>query len=596
MEGESQFPPSEPIQTARAKSEWGLELLMALLASAFLIGLLVLTTLNAGPLWRDETNSINVAQMPSLKELWNHMPFESFPGLWLLLLRGWSYIGLGGSDGGIRLLGLFISLFGLSSIWLCARWMGGRAPTLCLALIGSLPVFLFTMTSNRAYGLAICLLFLTFGALWRMVQYPSKYTVALALISSTLFLHCVYYDALFLCAMLFATALVALRRRNWKMILLLLGIGFVSASSMAVYVPIIRRGSVYVPMGQVPFGFSLLWARFGEAVRSWSFGESSAGNSPETWIWIALLVLAVIVSAYKQFPAHEGASEVASGGDPHGNTADSPAQVDLLLFCATAMVCGITAYAAFLLKLKLPTEPWYYLEMLALCAICLDRVLCSTSPALRRFALLRVGFLVVAFVWGGRSLWDEAHTRRSNLDLVAAVLEQRAQKGDVIIVATAWEGITFARYYHGASQWLTIPPLASHEVHRVDLMLAELNKPEPMLPVLDAISDTLQKGNRVWMVGHFALQRRASLQSIPSPPGLPTRWWLGPYFAHWTDQVDAYLTETAVNIHVLDLNVSTPVSIYENLPLTEFDGFKPATGNPCGNQASLHKPESDRTR
>ena len=67
----------------------GVETAAALIGTAFSAMLLVLTAMNAGPLWRDETNTLNVAQMPSLKDLWNNMPFESFPPLWPLLLRGW---------------------------------------------------------------------------------------------------------------------------------------------------------------------------------------------------------------------------------------------------------------------------------------------------------------------------------------------------------------------------------------------------------------------------------------------------------------------------------------------------------------------------
>ncbi len=46
----------------------------------------------ASALYRDEANSANVATMSSLGEMWQNLPFESFPMLWLVLLRGgaWS--------------------------------------------------------------------------------------------------------------------------------------------------------------------------------------------------------------------------------------------------------------------------------------------------------------------------------------------------------------------------------------------------------------------------------------------------------------------------------------------------------------------------
>ena len=57
----------------------GMETLVAVAGTAFSAIFLVLTAMYAGPLWRDEVNTISVAQMPSLKELWDNMPFESFP-------------------------------------------------------------------------------------------------------------------------------------------------------------------------------------------------------------------------------------------------------------------------------------------------------------------------------------------------------------------------------------------------------------------------------------------------------------------------------------------------------------------------------------
>src|SRR5579862_891560 len=114
----------------------GLEAVAALMGTAFVAILLGLTAVNAGPLWRDETNTINMAQMPSGKEFWNNLPFESFPPLWPLLLRACGLLGLTGSDAGIRALGLCMGLALLASLWLCSRWIGGRTPILSIALLG----------------------------------------------------------------------------------------------------------------------------------------------------------------------------------------------------------------------------------------------------------------------------------------------------------------------------------------------------------------------------------------------------------------------------------------------------------------------------
>ena len=72
--------------------------------------------------------------------------------------------------------------------------------------------------------------------------------------------------------------------------------------------------------------------------------------------------------------------------------------------------------------------------MLSLCAIALDGMLGANWPALRPWGLLRIGFMVVMMIWCARAAWEEAHTRRSNVDLIAAVLEQKASEGDLIVV------------------------------------------------------------------------------------------------------------------------------------------------------------------
>ena len=129
---------------------------------------------------------------------------------------------------GIRVLGLYVGLFFLASLWLCSRWIGCRAPILSVALLGSLPAFVFIVGANRAYGLASCLLVISFGMIWRMVEFPSRSRVFLAGLACILFAHCVYYDVVFLCAMLSGAAVVAIRRRQWKTLGALVGIGAVS--------------------------------------------------------------------------------------------------------------------------------------------------------------------------------------------------------------------------------------------------------------------------------------------------------------------------------------------------------------------------------
>ena len=546
----------------------GAETAVALAGTAFSAMLLVLTAMYAGPLWRDETNTINVAQMPSLKELWNNMHCESFPPLWPLLLRGCGFLGLAGSDASIRVLGLYVGLFFLASLWLCSRWMRCRAPILSVGLLGSLPAFVFIVGSNRAYGLASCLLVLSFGMIWRMVELPSRSRILWAGLVCFLFAHCVYYDVVFLCAMLSGAAVVAIRRQQWKTLGALAGIGAVSSASMVMYlpiVPIIHRGSTYL-MNQVPFfNFSILWYKLSSALTARSSAHPPRFDGSEIWLWVVLLLVGSVVA----FTIQRTRGGQAQNPEAAATSTARPC-ADLALFCVVSMLFGTAGYMAFLMKLQYLTQAWYYVEMLCLCVISLDGILGANWPALCPWGLLRIGLMAGMITWSAGSAWEEAHTRRSNVDLIAAVLNKKASEGDLIVVQDAWNGITFDRYYHGQAHWVTVPPIDSHKVHRNDLILEKLKQPDPMAPVLREVTSTLRGSNSVWIVGFMAGAPPKPL----SPPAPQTHEWL-PYLNYWSAQVMVLLQDHALREGVLDIPVNEPIGFLENLSVLRFSGYKP---------------------
>jgi hypothetical protein len=561
--------PAPPLRALKLEVEPA----MALLGTAFLVVLLGCAAIYAGPLWRDEVNTINVAQMPSLPEFWHSLSFESFPPLWPLLLRGAGWLGLANNDASIRILGLYVGLAFLGALWLSARWIGCRAPSLSLALLGSLPAFIFIIGANRAYGLASCLLVLSFGMIWRVLEFPSRGRVLLAGITCFLFVHCVYYDAVFLAAMLAGGALVALRRRHWNLLASLVGIGGVSAVSLVIYLPVIRRGSVSVPMMQWPyFNLATLWSRLGNAVTARASGEQGP-NGPEIWLWLALLVAGSLVAfGMLRTGAHQS-SNPAAPSETRGRN-----QADLALFCVTSLLLGTFGLLAFLAWMHLWTQSWYYVEMLCLCALSLDGLLGANWPALRFWGLLRIGFMAAVMAWNAKPAWTEAHTRRSDMDLIAAVITKNAIAGDLIVVNSIWEGITFNRYYHGSVPWETIPPVDSHLVHRGDLLFQKMKQSEPMVPVLREITNTLHSGHSVWLVGSMSATR-----PNPSPPNQPAAWY-GTYVLYWNAQVSALLLDHALHEDILDPPTGGPVCCLENLPLIRFSGYT----SPADKSADVH--------
>ena len=556
----------------------GIETAAALIGTVFSGILLVLTAMNAGPLWRDETNTFNLAHMPSLRDIWHNLQFESCPLLWPLLVRGCGTLGLTDGDMGIRILGLGIGLFFLTSLWLCQRWLGGRTPILSIALLGGLPALIFIVGANRAYGLAGCLLVLSFGKIWRVLESPTKSRIFSAGFICLLFAQCVYYDVIFLGAMLAAGALVGIRRQQWKILWMMAGIGLVAAASLFIYSPIMHPSSEYLSFWRSPFfDATTLWTGLGDALAARSSANPDGANGPQIWIWIALLLAGIIVAVIMQRTRVRQRSkpEVASKNA-------NPDRSDLALFCVTSVVLGIIGYIGFLLKLQFFVQPWYYVEILILCAISLDGILSASWPALRPWGLARIGFLVMMMILNAAPAWAEAHTRRSNLDVVAAFLSHNASVGDLIVVQEAWEGITFNRYYRGQAQWLSVPPIDSHEVHRIDLVMAEMNQPEAMAPVLRAITNTLTSGHHVWVVGSMPIARSKDAPPGPTPlpprpPEMPTRWWVGSYLYWWNQQATTLLLDHAQQEKAETIAAPGPVNHFEDVSVARFTGYRPGT-------------------
>ena len=169
------------------------------------------------------------------------------------------------------------------------------------------------------------------------------------------------------------------------------------------------------------FDAATLWNGLGDALAARSSANPGGANGPQIWIWIGLLLAGIIVAVImqrtrvRQTPKPEVASKSAN-----------PERSDLALFCVTSMVLGIIGYTGFLLKLRFFMQPWYYVEILILCAISLDGILTASWPALRPWGLMRIGFLVMMMMLNAGPAWAEAHTRRSNVDVAAAFLSQNA--------------------------------------------------------------------------------------------------------------------------------------------------------------------------
>jgi hypothetical protein len=383
---------------------------------------------------------------------------------------------------------------------------------------------------------------------------------------------------IFLGAMLAAGALVAVRRRQWKTVWPMAGIGLIAAASLLIYWPVIHPGPEYMSFWRSPFfNAATPWNGLRDVLAARSSANPEGVTGPHIWIWIGLLLAGGVVAVLLQ------RRNTRERPEPKitANTGDRE-RSDRALFCVTSVILATIGYSGFLLKLHFFMQPWYYVEILTLSAISLDGILTASWPALRPWGLMRIAFLMEMMVLNARPAWAEAHTRRSNLDVVADFLSYNAAASDLIVLQDAWEGITFNRYYHGQARWLTVPPIDSHDVHRIDLVMAAMNQPDAMSPVLDAMTNTLASGYSVWMVGSIPIARWKDAPpgptSVPPRPSeMPTGWWEGSYLLWWNQQVTTLLLDRAQQGEAETIATLGPVNHFENVSVVRFTGYNPGT-------------------
>src|SRR5215831_13254255 len=86
------------------RAEWGV--CVGGTVVALVLHIILLT--HAGGLWRDEVSTVQLANFPTIGEMWRLLGRDSFPALFPILLRIWSAIGLGGSDFSLRIVGFLM--------------------------------------------------------------------------------------------------------------------------------------------------------------------------------------------------------------------------------------------------------------------------------------------------------------------------------------------------------------------------------------------------------------------------------------------------------------------------------------------------------
>ena len=521
----------------------------AALVTLFATYLHVLFLLSAGGLWRDEAGLVHLSLLPSFSDAWQNLPHDSFPILMPLAVRAWSAAtSLGNTDPGLRVLGLLIGLLLLLAFWFASWTMRNGAPLLAVTLAGLNVTIIRAGDSLRAYGLGSALAVLTLAVMWRLACRPSLAVFSCAVAVAVLSVQALYQNAVFVFAACCGGFVLCAVERRWRDSLPVLAAGAAAAVSLLPYIPLIIRAKDWSIVARNGFSFS----------RGWEVLSVATGSplTVFTWVWVGLWIAAFAAAICVLFWRRDRLPDRVRG---------------LILFAGTSLVLATAGFAFFLKLAGLLTQPWYYVPLMVFSVVCLDSIVLAAWRWARPAAmLLAVVSISTAFVFELPSVI----CRQTNVDFIAATLSSEVAPNDYVIVHPWHCGVTFQRYYKGAAPWTTLPPLEDHALHRIDLLKAKLQTKDPIAPVIDRITSTLQSGNRVWLVGNFPFTQEP-LPEIRPAPNNPWGWFDVPYSFHWGAQVTQFLSAHCQSSAVVIAPSTNCVNPLENLPVFVMTGWKP---------------------
>jgi hypothetical protein len=527
--------------------EWG----TAVLVTAVAILLHAHYLLHVGALWRDEINSVNVASMASLSQVWRFSEFESFPLLWTLLLRLWISAGAGATDLGLRIFGLLGGMTIIAGVWFAALRLSRTVPLLSLALIAVNPEIIRWGDSVRAWGLGAGLAIFAFVLMQHAVQSPAIINIGLAGATAILAAHCTYQNSVLLAAMVGATVLPLVIRCEWKRAVIPVGIGATAAVSVAPYLSIVRRVGRWNMLSQGDFGFREFNAKVHEAI------ASSGTIAMLCWIVLVVSVIPILAIALLQSRRRKKVNGVA-------------------VTAAILAVMAMGVLGLFYVRLGYPTQSWYYIGVLTLVGSSAEIALngAVSFPGIR---IATVMLAVVIVLTGAFPAWSSLIAPATNLNAVAARLNAESAVGDTIALHPWFYAITFDHYYKAGATVTTVPPIADRRVHRYDLVKQAMTLPDPTPVLIGHFRQSLESGHRVWLIGPFVIPpENMPLHPLPPPPLPGSAWHAEPYLDLWALEVAAFLRDHTLNRHQVPITAGGP---FEDAGVTVFEGWRPRIGD-----------------
>jgi hypothetical protein len=502
----------------------------------------------AGALWRDEAHTAAAAMRPSVREIWNSLGADNFPLLSTLIVRIWGWSEWGRSDTGLRSLGALIGIGILAVLWFNGWRINRGPPTIALAVWAFNPIAIRYGDSIRPYGCGMLLQLSAAGAMLSLARAPSWPRFACAALACTLCVQCLYQNAILVLAFGLAGCVVAARIHHYRNIIPVLSAGAVAALSLLPYLRSIREARDWAELMVHPPSDSKFWLVLSRAL---------GGDSRVVFWLVVFLVLSTSLAtllclAPRQFKLNRDAAERS-------------------IYAIVAGALGAAGFCSLLGAMGVRQQSWHFLPVLATIAFTCDAVLGHARAA----AAVRVTVLIVVVLASWKATVAGLQLRQTNIDSIAALLQESADPEDLIVVQPWFYGVTFSRYYHGDTPWMSLPDLSDLSVHRYDLAKRAMATPDAVDRVMQRITSTLLSGHRVWIIGGVPRLPAGYLYgTTPTAPHPEYGWQHPPYIMACGREVAAIIDRLASQKMEIDVPGSASVNDEENVKLGVAGGWK----------------------
>jgi hypothetical protein len=360
-------------------------------------------------------------------------------------------------------------------------------------------------------------------------------------------MQCLYFNGVLVPAMVLAATVVLLVRREWKWMGLLLAAAAVCGLTYVPYIWTIYNSTVtWAVLVQMPFSWSWVLQGFIAACG----GLQGIGEIA----WGSIVLLCIIAGVWRLKVVW------------HTNRS---LERDMLLFALLVIPLSILAQFGFLRLMRNIVIQRYHLACISLIAAAVTLIAGNISwrywiffgrPAL---VLMVMGLVVLA-------PWQNIGERVSSIDAIAYRVETDAGPSDLIVMNDGQLGISFNRYYHGTTRWITVPEIDDHRIHRYDLIQKKMTEFFQLDDVEKDVAATLKSGNRVWIVG--TIGRPTTQVVLPAPD--PTFGWQLPFYIQaWSRELGTFLQRHAGHMQVV-IQKQRSVNHWENPQLISCEGWK----------------------